>query len=158
MISPPTHGYIGLTVSSDTKDILSSSWTFHITRNAHTTWRGNANIRETSDLRRVHNEYHIHKRKLRKRNQLQIRAMASTRPTRYSYSPGFYRALNTCSTADFLERRRPCCTGKRGKLRVFAEEELPEGCFAVERVVSKKPRKVSHFDLCIRCSLLLLCR
>ena len=47
--------------------------------------------------------------------------------------PGFYRRLNTLSTADFE------CAGRstRSSRLEVGEDELPDGCFKVDHVVTK---------------------
>lgn len=76
--------------------------------------------------------------------QLRKEAMTSRR-SRFKHSPGFYKALSSVSTADFHERQAAINLSKRRKLRVFEEEGLPADCYAVERVVSKRARKVRHW-------------
>ena len=60
---------------------------------------------------------------------------------RTRHPPGFYRALHNRSTADVLVVDRD--QGREhGKLSVRENGDLPEGCYGVERLVSKRRRKV----------------
>ena len=70
----------------------------------------------------------------------------SSSAKRARHPPGFYRTLHNRSSADVLDvglgvglSDRMC---KRGKLRVSADHNLPEGCYEVERLVAKRKRMV----------------
>ena len=54
--------------------------------------------------------------------------------------PGFYRRLNILSTAD-SECAARCVRSTR--LRFKEDDELPDGCFEVDRVVAKQASVVS---------------
>ena len=70
----------------------------------------------------------------------------SSSAKRARHPPGFYRALHNRSSADVLDVRLGVGMSdrirERGKLRVSADRDLPEGCYEVERLVAKRKRKV----------------
>ena len=59
--------------------------------------------------------------------------------------PGFYRRLNSLTTADFGYGwgRSPGCNRNSSRLEVGEDEPLPEGCHKVDRVVAKRASVVS---------------
>ena len=57
--------------------------------------------------------------------------------------PGFYRRLNSLTTADFGWGRSPGCNRNSSRLEVGEDEPLPEGCHKVDRVVAKRASVVS---------------
>lgn len=58
-----------------------------------------------------------------------------------SYTPGYFCALNQLS-ADALQ---PSLTSPNSTLQLKeGEDQLPDGCFLVERLVAQRKYKVSH--------------
>ena len=61
--------------------------------------------------------------------------------------PGFYRRLNTLSAADFECAAR---STRSSRLEV-GEDELPDGCFKVDRIVAKQASVVSACTAVVKC-------
>ena len=67
---------------------------------------------------------------------------------RARHAPGFYKALHERSTADLLESTI-CKAGRkhsRSALSIGNADSLPEGCYRLDRVVSKRKKQVRSFD------------
>ena len=69
--------------------------------------------------------------------RLRVRRKASS----YNYTPGFYHALDAYSSADVdvMQSYSPSIL----QLAIYSEE-LPAGCFLVERLISTRRHKVDH--------------
>ena len=60
-----------------------------------------------------------------------------------SFTPGFYRALDTHSSADLDVMQS--CSSPASTLRIATDyDELPSGCYLVERLISMRKQKVGH--------------
>lgn len=58
-----------------------------------------------------------------------------------SFAPGFYHALDAYSSAD-MDVMQACPSSS---LRLATDsDELPAGCFLVERLISMRKQKVGH--------------
>ena len=67
---------------------------------------------------------------------------------RARHAPGFYKALHERSTADLLERTISKAGRKhsRSALSIGNADSLPEDCYLLDRVVSKRKKQARHFD------------
>jgi len=63
---------------------------------------------------------------------------------RARHAPGFYKALHERSTADLLESAISKVGRKRSRsaLSIGDADSLPEGCYRLDRVVSKRKKRV----------------
>ena len=71
-------------------------------------------------------------------------AMRQLEAKRARHAPGFYKALHERSTADLLESAISKVERKRSRsaLSIGDADSLPEGCYRVDRVVSKRKKQV----------------
>ena len=79
---------------------------------------------------------------------------------RARHAPGFYKALHERSTADLLEsaNNKGARKHSRSALTIANPDSLPEGCYRLDRVVSKRKKRVRHFDkpaICTTVSVLM---
>ena len=63
---------------------------------------------------------------------------------RSGHAPGFYKALHERSTADLLESAisKDGHKHSRSALSIGDADSLPEGCYRLDRVVSKRKKQV----------------
>ena len=71
-------------------------------------------------------------------------AMRQLEVKRARHAPGFYKALHERSTADLLESAISKVGRKRSRsaLLIGDADSLPEGCYRLDRVVSKRKKQV----------------
>ena len=67
---------------------------------------------------------------------------------RARHAPGFYKELHEWSTADLLEGAISKAGRKhsRSALSIGNADSLPEGCYRLDRVVSKRKKQIRRFD------------
>ena len=72
---------------------------------------------------------------------------------RARHAPGFYKAFNERSTADLLESAISKAGRKhsRSALSIGNADSMPEGCYRLDRIVTKRKKQVSHFDKPVIC-------
>ena len=82
-----------------------------------------------------------------------VMAMRQFEAKRARHAPGFYRALHEWSTANLLESAISKAGRKhsRSALSIGNADSLPEGCYLLDRVVSKRKKQVRHFNKPIIC-------
>ena len=80
-------------------------------------------------------------------------AMKQFEVKRARHAPGFYKALHERSTADLLESAISKAGRKhsRSALSIGNTDSMPEGCYRLDRVVSKRKKQVRHFDKPVIC-------
>ena len=73
---------------------------------------------------------------------------------RARHAPGFYKDLHERSTADLLEsaNKKGARKHSRSVLTIANADSLPEGCYPLDRVVSKRKKRVRHFEKPVKCT------
>lgn len=76
---------------------------------------------------------------------------ASSRSRRFGHSPGFYKALDSHSTADYHDATSRNEAASVRPLSIVdspgASGALPEGCYLVDRVVTERKGEVTVYKL-----------
>ena len=79
-------------------------------------------------------------------NVSRVTSRAIRKTSTSSYTSGFYRALNAYSSAD--SAMHMLMQQSSSTLRLATDsDELPPGCFLVERLISTRRHKVGHIQL-----------